>query len=75
MGVLGGGEGRLCMWGGGEMRDRGCYVIGDKQKNSSQQKISSHKFDVKYDVTITMYQYTMLLSLSKITECKTIGNC
>ena len=30
------GEGRVCVWGG--MRDRGCYVIGEK-------------FDVKFDVT------------------------
>ena len=51
-GVWGAGVGAgLCVWGGGDDY-RGCYVIGDKQKNSSQQKISSQKFDVKFDVTV-----------------------
>ena len=38
------GGGCVCVCGGDDYR--GCYVIGDKQKNSSQ------KFNVKFDVTV-----------------------
>ena len=51
--------GCVCVWGGGDDY-RGCYVIGDKQKNSSQQKKSVPKNSMLNSMLpFSMFPYSM----------------